>query len=108
MTAGSMSKTLAGLKEHDRLVMAESQMEGRLQERRVSSKLSDLIELELSRPLVSTGMVQKGLKVTKQGALNLVGELGLREMPGRGRFGAWGLCEPQSITITSSLRNYRT
>ncbi|WP_363801711.1 RHE_PE00001 family protein [Mesorhizobium sp.] len=81
---------LAGLKEHDRLVMAKSQMERRLRERRVSSKLSDLIELVLSRPLVSTGMVQKGLKVTKQGALNLVGELGLREMTGRGRFRAWG------------------
>ncbi|MER9626487.1 RHE_PE00001 family protein [Mesorhizobium sp. M0296] len=82
---------LAGLKEHDRLVMAKSQMERRLRERRVSSKLSDLIELVLSRPLVSTGMVQKGLKVTKQGALNLVGELGLREMTGRGRFRAWGI-----------------
>ncbi|WP_352726020.1 helix-turn-helix domain-containing protein [Mesorhizobium sp. M0276] len=31
------------------------------------------------------------LKVTKQGALNLVGELGLREMTGRGRFRAWGI-----------------
>lgn len=82
---------LAGLKEHDRLVMAKSQMERRLRERRVSSKLSDLVELVLSRPLVSTGMVQKGLKVTKQGALNLVGELGLREMTGRGRFRAWGI-----------------
>ncbi|TJV76196.1 MAG: DUF1612 domain-containing protein, partial [Mesorhizobium sp.] len=56
---------LAGLKEHDRLVMAKGQMERRLRERRVSSKLSDLVELVLSRPLVSTGMVQKGLKVTK-------------------------------------------
>ncbi|MPR09244.1 DUF1612 domain-containing protein [Microvirga tunisiensis] len=82
---------LAGLKEHDRLVMAKSQMERRLRERRVSSKLSDLIELVLTRPLVSTGMVQKGLNVTKQGALNLVGELGLREMTGRGRFRAWGI-----------------
>ncbi|WP_245455132.1 RHE_PE00001 family protein [Mesorhizobium sp. M9A.F.Ca.ET.002.03.1.2] len=82
---------LAGLKEHDRLVMAKSQMDRRLRERRVSSKLSDLIELVMSRPLVSTGMVQKGLKVTKQGALNLVGELGLREMTGRGRFRAWGI-----------------
>ncbi|WP_292625516.1 RHE_PE00001 family protein [Mesorhizobium sp.] len=82
---------LAGLKEHDRLVMAKTQMERRLRERRVSSKLSGLIELVLSRPLVSTGMVQKGLKVTKQGALNLVGELGLREMTGRGRFRAWGI-----------------
>ncbi|MER9426010.1 helix-turn-helix domain-containing protein [Mesorhizobium sp. M0317] len=36
-------------------------------------------------------MIQERLKVTKQGALNLVGELGLREMTGRGRFRAWAV-----------------
>lgn len=82
---------LAGLKEHDRLTMAKNQMERRLKQRRVSSKLPGLIEIVLSRPLVSTGMIQDRLKVTKQGALNLVGELGLREMTGRGRFRAWGV-----------------
>ncbi|TJW03746.1 MAG: DUF1612 domain-containing protein [Mesorhizobium sp.] len=82
---------LTGLKEHDRLVLAKSQMERRLRERRVSSKLPDLVELVMSRPLVSTGMIQDRLKVSKQGALNLVSELGLREMTGRGRFRAWGL-----------------
>ncbi|WP_164892986.1 RHE_PE00001 family protein [Mesorhizobium sp. M7A.F.Ca.US.010.02.1.1] len=82
---------VAGLKEHDRLVLAKSQMERRLKQRRASSKLPDLVELVLSRPLVSTGMIQERLKVTKQGALNLIGELGLREMTGRGRFRAWGI-----------------
>ncbi|MDX8500875.1 RHE_PE00001 family protein [Mesorhizobium sp. VK4C] len=82
---------LAGLKEHDRLVLAKSQMERRLRERRSSSKLPDLVEFVMSRPLVSTGMIQDRLKVSKQGALNLVGELGLREMTGRGRFRAWGI-----------------
>ncbi|ANT54257.1 hypothetical protein A6B35_29825 (plasmid) [Mesorhizobium amorphae CCNWGS0123] len=82
---------LAGLKEHDRLVMAKGQMERRLRDRRASSKLPDLVELVLSRPIVSTGMIQDGLKVSKQGALNLVGELRLREMTGRGRFRAWGI-----------------
>ncbi|MES0000976.1 RHE_PE00001 family protein [Mesorhizobium sp. M0051] len=82
---------VAGLKEHDRLVLAKSQMERRLKQRRASSKLPDLVELVLSRPLVSTGMIQERLKVTKQGALNLIGELGLREMTGRGRFRAWGV-----------------
>lgn len=82
---------LAGLKEHDRLAMARNQMERRLKQRRANSKLSQLIELVMSRPLVSTGLIQDGLKVTKQGALNLVGELGLREMTGRGRFRAWGI-----------------
>ena len=69
--------------------MAKGQMERRLRKRRVSSKLPDLIELVLSRPLVSTGMIQERLKVTKQGALNLVGELGLCEITGR--FRAWGI-----------------
>ncbi|RWC99462.1 MAG: hypothetical protein EOS58_32345, partial [Mesorhizobium sp.] len=62
-----------------------------LKHRRASSKLPDLIELVLSRPLVCTGMIQERLKVSKQGALNLVGELSLREMTGRGRFRAWGI-----------------
>jgi hypothetical protein len=80
-----------GLKEHGRLMLAKGQMERRLSERRTSSRLPDLIELVLSRPLVSSGMIQQALKVSKQGALNLVGELGLREMTGRGRFRAWGV-----------------
>ncbi|MER9138886.1 RHE_PE00001 family protein [Mesorhizobium sp. M0830] len=82
---------VAGLKEHDRLVLAKSQMERKLRDRRASSKLPDLVELVLSRPLVSTGMIQERLKLTKQGALNLIGELGVREMTGRGRFRAWGI-----------------
>ncbi|MER9222701.1 RHE_PE00001 family protein [Mesorhizobium sp. M0644] len=82
---------VSGLKEHDRLVLAKNQIERRVKQRRASSKLPDLVELVLSRPLVSTGMIQERLKVTKQGALNLVGELGLREMTGRARFRAWGI-----------------
>ncbi|WP_281060401.1 helix-turn-helix domain-containing protein, partial [Mesorhizobium sp. M1A.F.Ca.IN.022.05.2.1] len=39
--------------------------------------------------------MQDRLKVSKQGALNLVGELGLREMMGRGRFQAWGSSHEQ-------------
>ncbi|WP_342634103.1 helix-turn-helix domain-containing protein [Mesorhizobium tamadayense] len=63
----------------------------------------------MSRPLVSTGMIQDRLKVTKQGALNLVGELGLREMTGRGRFRAWGLCDYGSwLKGLRTLQNYRT
>ena len=72
-------------------MLAKGQMERRLTERRASSRLPELIELVLSRPLVSSGMIQQALKVSKQGALNLVGELGLREMTGRGRFRAWGV-----------------
>lgn len=82
---------MAGLKEHDRLILAREQMQRRLKGRRSNSKLPQLIELVLARPLVSSTMIEKELKVTLQGALNLVGELSLREMTGRGRFRAWGV-----------------
>ncbi|MEI9425724.1 helix-turn-helix domain-containing protein [Mesorhizobium sp. Cs1299R1N1] len=72
-------------------MLAKIQMERRLRQRRVSSKLPRLVELVLSRPVVFTGMIQETLKVSKQGALNLVSELDLREMTGGGRFRAWGV-----------------
>lgn len=80
-----------GLKEHDRLALARQMMERKLAGRRTSSRLPELIELVVSRPLVSAGMVVKTLDVTPQAARRIVGELGLREMTGRGRFRAWGV-----------------
>lgn len=80
-----------GLKEHDRLALARQMMERKLVDRRTSSKLPGLIELVLSRPLVSAGMIARALDVTPQAARRIVGELGLREMTGRGRFRAWGI-----------------
>lgn len=80
-----------GLKEHDRLVLAKQMMERRLVGRRSSSNLPGLVELVMSRPLVSAGMVAETLEVTPRAALRMVEELGLREMTGRGRFRAWGV-----------------
>lgn len=80
-----------GLKEHDRLALAREQMQRRLKGRRGHSKLPRLVEFALSRPLVSSAMIEKELKVTTRGALNLVAELGLREITGRGRYRAWGI-----------------
>jgi hypothetical protein len=80
-----------GLKEHDRLALARQMMERKLVDRRTSSKLPGLIELVLSRPLVSAGMIARALDVTPQAARRIVGELDLREMTGRGRFRAWGI-----------------
>ncbi|MER8376912.1 RHE_PE00001 family protein [Mesorhizobium sp. M0488] len=81
----------AGLKEHDRLMLAREQMLRRLRGRRGNSKLPQLVDLVLARPLVSSAMIEKDLKVTTRGALNLVAELGLREITGRGRYRAWGI-----------------
>lgn len=81
----------AGLKEHDRLMLARQMMMRKLDGRRTSSRLPELVELVMARPLISAGMVAKTLEVTPQGARRIVQELGLREMTGRGRFRAWGL-----------------
>lgn len=88
---GIIAAAELGLKEHDRLTLARQSMERRLVGRRTSSKLPNLIEVVLSRPLVSTGMVAKAIGVTPQAAVRIVSELGLREMTGRGRFRAWGV-----------------
>jgi hypothetical protein len=80
-----------GLKEHQRLLLAKQQLERRLIGRRQSSRLPQLIELVLSRPLVSSGMIAEALDMTPQGALKIAAELGLREFTGRGRFRAWGI-----------------
>ncbi|MDX8499013.1 RHE_PE00001 family protein [Mesorhizobium sp. VK4C] len=80
-----------GLKEHDRLALAREQMLRRTRDRRGNSKLPRLIDYVLTRPLVSSGMIEKELRVTTRGALNLVGELGMREITGRGRYRAWGI-----------------
>jgi len=53
--------------------------------------LPRLLDLVLSRPLVSTSLIQAELKVSRQGALNLVGEFGLRELTGRESYRAWGI-----------------
>jgi hypothetical protein len=80
-----------GLKEHDRLLLAKTMMERKLVGRRTSSKLPQLIELVIARPLVSAGMIARELDVTPRAGLRIVLELGLREMTGRGRFRAWGV-----------------
>lgn len=81
----------AGMKELDRLGQAKEQMERRLRNRRSSSSLPSVLELVLSRPIVSTAMIAKAAKVTPRGALNLVADLGVREMTGRGRYRGWGV-----------------
>lgn len=81
-----MATAEIGLKEHDRLAL-----ERKVAGRRTSSKLPELVELVMEKPLVSVGMVAETLGVTPQAARRIVMELGLREMTGRGRFRAWGI-----------------
>jgi hypothetical protein len=51
-----------------------------------SAALADLI---LARPVASAGMIATELGVTPRAAQDMVAELGLREMTGRGRYRAW-------------------
>ncbi len=88
---GFLAAAELGLKEHDRLALARTLLERKLDGRRTSSKLPKLVELVMAKPLVSAGMVAKTLDVTPQAARRIVLELGLREMTGRGRFRAWGV-----------------
>ncbi|MBY5855921.1 DUF1612 domain-containing protein (plasmid) [Rhizobium ruizarguesonis] len=86
---GFLAAAEIGMKEHDRLALAKALMERKLEGRRTSSKLPELVELVMAKPLVSAKMVAKTLEVTPQAARRIVLELGLREMTGRGRFRAW-------------------
>jgi hypothetical protein len=88
---GLLAAAEIGMKEHDRLTLAKTMMDRKLEGRRTSSKLPELVELVMAKPLVSAGMVEKALGITPQAARRIVLELGLREMTGRGRFRAWGV-----------------
>ncbi|KSV71959.1 hypothetical protein N182_29820 [Sinorhizobium sp. GL2] len=88
---GLVAAAEIGQKEHDRLALARTMMERKLAGRRTSSKLPELVELVMAKPLVSAGVVAEKLDVTPQAARRIVLELGLREMTGRGRFRAWGV-----------------
>ncbi len=88
---GLIAAAETGLKEHDRLALARTLFERKLEGRRTSSKLPELVDLVMAKPLVSAGIVAKTLDMTPQAARRIVLELGLREMTGRGRFRAWGL-----------------
>lgn len=81
----------AGIKDIDRLTLAKWQLERKAAGRRSTSSLPAAIDLFLSRPIVSAPMIAKAVKVTPRGALNLIKELGAREMTGRGRYRAWGI-----------------
>ncbi|MGQ8632101.1 helix-turn-helix domain-containing protein, partial [Agrobacterium sp. DKPNP3] len=91
ITQGFLAAAEIGLKEHDRLALARTMFQRKLDGRRTSSKLPELVELVMAKPLVSAAMVAKTLEVTPQAARRIVLELGLREMTGRGRFRAWGV-----------------
>ncbi len=101
---GLLAAAEIGMKEYDGLALAKTMMERKLDGRRTSSKLPELVELVMAKPLVSAGMVAKTLDVTPQAARRIVLELGLREMTGRGGFerGAW--CRAKQSAVDARPR----
>ncbi|MGV3553405.1 RHE_PE00001 family protein [Rhizobium sp.] len=91
LLSGIAAAAELGLKEHDRLALSRQLMERRLVGRRTSSKLPELVDLVIARPLVSAGMIAEELGITSAAAVRIVEELELRELTGRGRFRAWGV-----------------
>jgi hypothetical protein len=81
----------AGMKDHDRWLLARRSLEAKLAARRSSSRLPALVDLILARPIASAGMIAAKLGVSPRAAQTMVAELGLREMTGRGRYRAWGI-----------------
>ena len=80
-----------GIKDIDRLTLAKRQLERKASGRRTTSSLPVAVDLLMSRPIVSAHMVAKAAKISPRGALNLVSDLGVRELTGRGRYRAWGV-----------------
>jgi len=80
-----------GLRNHETWSAAKLLLDRKGQGKRSNSRLPELVELLVGRPLVSTRIIATELKITRRAAQNLVEELGCREITGRGRFRAWSL-----------------
>jgi hypothetical protein len=81
----------AGMKDHDRWLLARQTLERKLVGRRSTSHLAALIDVVLAHPIANAALIARELGVTRRAAQNLVAELGLREATGRGRYRAWGI-----------------
>jgi hypothetical protein len=81
-------------KDLDRLILARELMNRVTKECRSNSKLPELVELFLSRPLVTGPLAAKLLKVTPKAVDLMLAQLGgalPRELTGRTRYRAWGI-----------------
>jgi len=83
-----------GNKDLDRLILARELMQRVTKECRSNSRLPELVELFLSRPLVTVPLGAKLLKVTPKAVDLMLAQLGgalPRELTGRSRYRAWGI-----------------
>ena len=82
-----------GTKDLDTLAVSAELLRARLKGRRRNSRLPALVDLLLSRPLVSVPMAAKALRCSSQAVEAMLPLLGStpRELTGRGRYRAWGI-----------------
>ncbi|WP_275552341.1 RHE_PE00001 family protein [Microvirga brassicacearum] len=83
-----------GQKDLERLILARETMDRVTRTCRSNSKLPELVELFLSRPLVTVALGAKLLKVTPKAVDLMLMQLGgalPRELTGRRRYRAWGI-----------------
>jgi hypothetical protein len=82
-----------GQEELKRLSLAEKVLQGVARHKHVDSRLPALINLVLSRPLISAELAQRELKLTSTGLRRLRAQLGtsVKELSGRGRYQVWGI-----------------
>jgi hypothetical protein len=80
-----------GLGDHSRWLAARAGLLRRLAGYRSSSRLPELVDLVMRRPVVSAGMIAADLDISSRAALDLIAALDLRETTGRGRYRAWGM-----------------
>ena len=80
-------------KELSTLTLAADMLRAKLKGRRRNSRLPALVDLLLSRPLVSVPMAAKALSCSNQAVEAMLPLLGSapRELTGRGRYRAWGI-----------------
>jgi hypothetical protein len=81
-------------KDLDRLILARELMNRVTKQCRSNSRLPELVELFLSRPLVTVPLGAKLLKVTPKAVDLMLAQLGgalPRELTGRTRYRAWGI-----------------
>ena len=81
------------IKDLDTLTLAADMLRGKLKGRRRNSRLPDLVDLLLSRPLVSVPLAAKALKCSNQAVEAMLPLLGSipRELTGRRRYRVWGI-----------------
>jgi hypothetical protein len=85
-----------GMNSLKTLTLANETMRVSMKAKRKSSRLPDLADLLISRPLVSAPTVAKALGITPQAVLRMVPQLGSvpREISGRTRYRVWSITAP--------------